>query len=105
MDKPTNLAWNAHSTHPAFHLNCSEDIHQDLPEKVDTHERAWKRKPLRCFYTRSSKAPCIKTRDQKFGTELAITIVHVNDTLDDGDVCHNACSEERFVIAVHPTEE
>ena len=66
MDKPTNLVWNAHSKHPAFLLSCSKDIHQDLSEKVDTHERAWKRKPLRCFYTRSSKASCIKTRDQKF---------------------------------------
>ena len=105
VDKLTNLAGMLILISTAFHLSCSKDFHQDLPEKVDTHERAWKRKPLRCFYTRSSKAHVLKLETKSFGTELATTIVHVSDTLDDGDVCHNACSEERFVIAVHPTEE
>ena len=64
---PANVALNAHFKHPAFHLRCLKDVHQDFPEKVDTYELARKRKPLRCFYTRSSKeAPCIKAGDLKF---------------------------------------
>ena len=64
-------------------------------------------KESRCvvFIPDQVKPHVLKLETKSFGTELAITIVHVNDTLDDGDVCHNACLEERCVIAVHPTEE
>ena len=37
-----------------------------------------------------------------FETVLSTTIVRVNNALD---VCHHACSVERFVIAVYSTEE
>ena len=64
-------------------------------------------KERRCvvFIPDQVKPHVLKLETKSFGTELATTIVHVNDTLDDGDVCHNACLEERFVIAVHPAEE
>ena len=99
MDEPTNAALNAHSKHPAFHLSCLKVKSEDLPEKVDTHKRAWKRKPLR-FFPDQVKPHVIKLETISFATVFTTTIVRVNDTLY---VRHNAGSEERFVV--QPTEK
>ena len=58
---PTNVALNVYSKNPAFQLKHLLDKSQFLPDNVDTSSLAWKRAPLKSFFSSFSKnAPCLK---------------------------------------------
>ena len=58
---PTNVALNVCSKNPAFQLKHLLDKSQFLPDNVNTSSLAWKRAPLKSFFSSSSKdAPCLK---------------------------------------------
>ena len=99
MDKPTNVALNAHSKHLAF--TCKSFIKTFLKKWTRTNLHG---NESRCvaFTPDQVKPHVLRLQTISFEKVWTTTVVRVNNALD---VCQNACSKERFVIAAHLTEE
>ena len=64
---PINVALNVYSNNPAYQLKHLQDPHQNLTDEVDIQQLAWKRAPLKSYFTSQSKhAPCLTVVNKFF---------------------------------------
>ena len=64
---PVNVALNVYSKNPAYQAKHLEDPHQNLSDEVDIQQLAWKRVPLKTYFTSRSKvAPCLLVPNKNF---------------------------------------
>jgi len=64
---PVNVTLNVFSKNPAYQVKHLEDPQQNLSDEVDTQQLAWKRMPLKSYFSSRSKvAPCLEIPSKKF---------------------------------------
>ena len=64
---PVNAALSIYSKKPAYQVKHLEDPHQNLSDDVDIQQLAWKRVPLKSYFTSCSKVdPCFLVPNKNF---------------------------------------